>query len=204
LSFALVQQGIEPIHATAVTTGCGAIAFLGDSGDGKSTLGAAFLKAGFRLLTDDLLITRLVGGRMMAFPGPPRIKLFPEMARNILGPSARGTPMHHLTAKMIIPLSEVHCDQPVPLRALYALTFPPDRRTKSKTTIRRLSRRAAFLNIVRNTFNCAVSEPQRLERHFRIATELASHVPVKLLSYPMDHRLLPRVRDAVIADANRA
>ena len=40
LSFALLKQGIEPLHATVVMIGEQAIAFLGDCGYGKSSLGA--------------------------------------------------------------------------------------------------------------------------------------------------------------------
>src|SRR5262245_8103467 len=36
LSFALVRQGLEPLHATAVVIGDRAIGFLGDPGAGKS------------------------------------------------------------------------------------------------------------------------------------------------------------------------
>ncbi len=51
LSFALVKCGLEPLHATAVAIDGKAAVFLGDCGFGKSTLAAAFLQAGYRLLT---------------------------------------------------------------------------------------------------------------------------------------------------------
>src|SRR5580692_542597 len=56
LSFALVRQGCEPLHATAVVVEGKAVAFLGESGYGKSTLAAAFLQHGHHILTDDLLM----------------------------------------------------------------------------------------------------------------------------------------------------
>ena len=58
LSFALVKQRFEPLHATAIVVDDRAIAFLGGSAFGKSTLAASFLAAGHRLVTDDLLILR--------------------------------------------------------------------------------------------------------------------------------------------------
>ncbi|MFB3074256.1 MAG: hypothetical protein ACE1Z6_03640, partial [Candidatus Methylomirabilales bacterium] len=58
LSFALVKRGIEPLHSTTVVIDGKAVAFLGDSGYGKSSLGAAFLQAGYPLLTDDLLVLK--------------------------------------------------------------------------------------------------------------------------------------------------
>src|ERR1044071_2564446 len=58
LGFALVKSGFEPLHATAIDIGGEAIALLGGSGFGKSSLAACFLSAGYSLLTDDLLLLR--------------------------------------------------------------------------------------------------------------------------------------------------
>ena len=46
LSFALVKQGFEPLHATAVVVNGQAIAFLGKSGFGKSVMATSFLGDG--------------------------------------------------------------------------------------------------------------------------------------------------------------
>jgi hypothetical protein len=90
LSFALVRQRFEPLHATVVVDDDQAVAFLGDNAFGKSSLAACFLAAGARLLTDDLLVLHESSGRVLAYPGPPRIKLFPKMARRFLGDVATG------------------------------------------------------------------------------------------------------------------
>jgi hypothetical protein len=102
LSFALVHQGFEPLHATTVVVDDEALVFLGESGFGKSSLAACFLAAGHRILTDDLLLIR----DGYAYPGPPRLKLFPAMARKFLGDASRGVPMNTATPKMIVPLGD--------------------------------------------------------------------------------------------------
>ena len=63
LSFALVRQRFEPLHAAVVAIGEVAIGFLGDCTYGKSTLAASFVEAGHRLVTDDLqdCVQRCVG-----------------------------------------------------------------------------------------------------------------------------------------------
>ena len=86
LSFALVRQGFEPLHATVVVVDDHAVAFLGGNAFGKSSLAACFLEAGYRLLTDDLLILRESSDRILAYPGPPRIKLFPKIAEPVSRP----------------------------------------------------------------------------------------------------------------------
>src|SRR5882724_6839105 len=78
LSYALTKQGHETLHATVVVIGSRAVGFLGESGMGKSTLAAAFLETGAKLVTDDLLRLEPHGAGYVAFSGPPRIKLMPH------------------------------------------------------------------------------------------------------------------------------
>jgi hypothetical protein len=66
--------------------------------------------------------------------------------------------------------------------------------------IRRLAKRDAFVELTKAAFNSVVTEPGRLKRQFALATELASAVPIKSLSYPRSLALLPAVRDAILAD----
>src|SRR5829696_6265903 len=122
LSFALVQQRFEPLHATVVVVDDRAIAFLGENGSGKSTLAACWLAAGCRLLTDDLLILQQTSDGVLAYPGPPRIKLFPQIASRFLGAASNSVPMNPDTAKLILPLEpDRRCATPVPLEAIYVV-----------------------------------------------------------------------------------
>jgi hypothetical protein len=202
LSFALINLGFEPLHSTTVVVDGGGIALMGDCGYGKSSLGASFVKAGYRLLTDDLLVTSQEAGRFVAYPGAPRVKLYPAVARIIFGARVAGLRLKPLTPKLIIPLDDARSQRtPVPLKAIYVLR-PPGARATSRVSIRRLSQRTAFVELVRNTFNMAVSDPDRLERQFSVATRLAMDVPVKSLSYPREFRMLVEAREAILADLN--
>lgn len=199
LSFAQLKRGIESLHSTAVAVDGGAVGFVGDCGYGKSSIGAAFLQAGYRLLTDDLLVVKEEDRGFIAPPGPSRIKLFPEVAKRLLGEGIRGTPMNHLTPKLIVPLTRNQvCAGPVPLRAIYVLEPPAPR--GPRITIRPLSGRAAFLQMIKHTFNPVIVEPERLRRQFDVAGRLASQVPIKSLSYPRSLGRLRAVREAIESD----
>jgi len=205
LSFALLKQGIEPLHATVVVVQGQAVAFLGDCGYGKSSLGAAFLHAGHRLLTDDVLVTSRDTGRhdlVLAHPGPPRLKLFPTIAARMLGRRRSGARLNPGTSKLILPLTESeHCATAVPLKAIYVLRPPaPAHRRPRQATIRPLSRRQACLALIANTFNTVITEPARLARQLDRAAELASVVPVKSLSYPRRLSHIPAVLAAIRKD----
>jgi hypothetical protein len=199
LSFALVKQGIEPLHCTAVVIDGGAVGFVGAGGAGKSSLAAAFLSAGAPLLTDDLLIITDEGGALTAHPGPPRIKLFPEVATRVLR-TRSGTRMNRLTLKLIVPLgADGRCwRRAAPLHALYVLGST--RSGRPDIVIRRLSPQRAFVTLVRNTFNTIVSDPSRLRSRLHLVGRVASAIPVKRLVFPRRLSLLPAVRAAIERD----
>jgi len=205
LSFALIKQGFEPLHATAVNVDGGAVAFLGESGYGKSSLGAAFVQAGHQILTDDLLVLSERDGRFTAYPGPPRIKLYPEVAGIVLLSHLGGTPIGR-TTKLVIPLDEHQVSaSAVPLQAIYVLGPPrPRGGARKHVTIRRLSKRQACFALLQNPFNTAVIDSKRLSRQFAFATTLAASVPVKFIRYPRIMKLLPAVREAILSDVRRA
>jgi hypothetical protein len=205
LSCALLRQGIEPLHATVVVIRGQAVAFLGNCGYGKSSLGAAFLRAGYPILTDDMLVTSLPDRRhptVIAHPGPSRIKLFPGIAGTLLGHRRRrGARLNPGTNKLIIPLSgREHWGRAVPLRAIYVLRPPAPGRASRPVTIRPLAPRRACLDLIANTFNTIMTEPARLARQFKRAARLAAAVPMKSLSYPRSLAHLPAVLAAVQKD----
>jgi len=203
LSFALVKSGFEPLHATAVAVDGEAVVLLGDNGFGKSTLAACFLASGYPLLTDDLLLLQLGANGFAAHPGPPRIKLFPSVARRFLGSAAAGIPMNSETSKLVIPLDQRQsCQAALPLRAIYAIAPPHETRRAPHIRIEALPMRKAFLALVGNTFNYVIVDPDRLQRQVRETTLLLSGVPVKKLTYPRGLSHLPSIREAVLVDLN--
>jgi hypothetical protein len=209
LSFALVKCGFEPLHATVVVVNGEAIAFLGESGSGKSTLAGSFLQAGYGMLIDDLLILEKSTAVFMAYPGPPRIKLYPQLARRFLGNASNGIAMNSETGKLILPLSALRMSSaPVPLKALYALSAPPRKTSKQPRNqpirISVLSPRESFVTLVKNTFNSRMVNSARLERQFRQTAQLVSTMPVKKVSYVRILSRLPAVRDAILTDLSSA
>ncbi len=201
LSFALVKQGLEPLHATAVVVNERAIAFLGDSGFGKSSLAACFMAQGHELLTDDLLLLRAGAGGLRAYPGPPRIKLFPAMAHRFLGDQVAGVPMNPETKKLVLPLlPEQKCSEPVLLSSIYVLEHPHESRRKQPVRLSPIGPRQAFIELLKNTYNYLHVATDRLERQFAAASSLANTVRFRRLSHPRVVGLLPAVRDAILAD----
>jgi hypothetical protein len=200
LSFALVKRGFEPLHATSVVINGSAVAFLGSSGFGKSSLAASFLEAGYQLLTDDLLLLRKNGENFHGYPGPPRIKLFPSVARAFLEANLGGVPMNNGTTKLVIPLFEKQvCRAATPLKAICVLAS--SRRVSGKRLVGLvpLPPKEAFVELLRGTYNRRLTDPDRLQRQFAAVTQLVAKVRVFMLSYPRVLRRLPEVREVVLS-----
>ena len=200
----MVRLGLEPLHATAVLTDRGVVAFLGESGYGKSTLGALFVHGGCPLLTDDMLVLTANRRGFLAHPGPPRIKLYREIANRIFGDAYRGVPMNPVTEKLIVPLNDRQAlQQAFPLGALYLISEERGGGRPVRPVIRRLSPARAFPRILAGTASHWASDPDRLKRQFQFVTRLVQEVPVKTLSYARNKEEIFRVRDAVLADLAR-
>jgi hypothetical protein len=200
LSECLVARGAEPLHATSVVIGGEAIAILGDSGHGKSTLAAALMGMGHRLLTDDVLVLEFVDSGVLAYPSLARLKLHPDTADAVFA-GRRSLPMNTFTDKMILPLGGAeHAARPVPLRAMYAI---PSAAGAARISIRSAGGRRSMLELVKGAFSATLLSPARLEQQFNFASRLAKSVPIKLLSYPRRLDLLPQVAAAVVADLSK-
>jgi hypothetical protein len=84
------QRGLLPLHASAIAGKSGVVAFLGNSGQGKSTLAAHLAQRGFRVLADDVcLIDATEPSAAMVIPTAPWLKLWRTSLEN-LGREAEG------------------------------------------------------------------------------------------------------------------
>ncbi len=201
LSFALVRSGLEPTHATTVVINGEAVVFLGDSGVGKSTLAASFVNAGHSLLTDDLLVFKTVENRVIGFPGPARIKLFPKIAKRFLSNASDGVCMNPDTRKLILPLddSDKHLI-PVPVRVIYSL-LPADNDIDDKTVhVEALSSREGFVELVKNTYNTRIVNSHRLSQQLEQTSNVAARVPVRRLLIPRGLDQLLSFQNMIITD----
>ncbi len=195
VSFALLKQGIEQLHATVVAFDGRALALTGDCGRGKSTLAAALLRRGGKLLVDDMLVLKRSGETVLAMPGPPRLKLLPDSAKRAGLSSGKAVPMNPLVAKKIFPIRDAQ-SEPVPLDNMYVLAAP-NPRTK-RITIRRCPPAAACAQVIAAAYNLDMTLAGRATTQLQWAASIANSVPVSMLSYPRDLKRLDEVADTLM------
>jgi hypothetical protein len=153
-------RGAEALHAGAVLAGGGAIAVLGASGAGKTSLLAALLERGYPLVADDVLV--LAGTDPPAVhPGPPVL--------NVPGAATIGTPIARLGDETWVHVRAIAAG-PVPLRALILL----DRAPGGPTPAELVPEPQPFAPLFANLLPGSAGDDER----FAIVAEMAARVPV--------------------------
>ena len=192
------QNGLLPLHASAVAIGGEAIAFAGPSGAGKSTTAAAIAARGHRHLTDDIAVLQMRADAPPAlYPGTRTMKLSAQSAGTLgLDPAhaEEVAPGHH--KRRFGSISPIQADAPAGLAALYFLQ-PGD---VDGITIAPLIGVRAVAAIGGEIYRRAWLQPMGLlEVRLRDIAEVARRTPCFTLTRPNRFEMLPELVDAVLA-----
>ncbi|MDJ0737549.1 MAG: serine kinase [Nostocaceae cyanobacterium] len=122
----LYQRGLLVLHASVVNINGSAVAFLGVSGEGKSSTAAAFHTHGYNMITDDVAPVNLGKQTATITPGFPQIKLGKEIATT-LGYDFESLPLVHPSGEKrgYRPRQGFSVD-PLPIRRIYVLNSSPE------------------------------------------------------------------------------
>ncbi len=199
----LSMQDQLVLHAGTVASPKGAVAFLGPSGHGKSTLTASLCEWGWKLLADDCLLIKQKAEQYWAIPSYPAIRMWPDSLGDLSPPVTTLRPVSHDTDKQYLVLDGQgfgfqSC--PAPLIQFYDLMPYEDDENSEFVTIQPLSAREAVMALLKSSFRLALTDPERISNEFHQVAHLATHVNVSRLHYPQKFALLPQVRESVLAD----
>ncbi|MBZ9987463.1 serine kinase [Mesorhizobium sp. BH1-1-5] len=123
MALALHQRGLLVLHASAIAVSGESVIFMGDKGAGKSTTAGAMIRAGHRLLTDDVVALDLSDpNRPMILPGFPQLKLAADAAGAIRLDQAEVRPqVHPQIDKAQHRLRDGFAGEAVPVSRIYVL-----------------------------------------------------------------------------------
>lgn len=197
----LSHQGHLVFHASAVAAQGGAIAFLGASGRGKSTLAAAFATAGHPFLTDEDLVLDLRPSGYRVQASHPSLRLWDDSRRALLGNRGRAVAALPFTGKARLASGTAlpHGSRPKRLLCAYVLGAGRAR----QPTIRPIAANASMKEWLRNAFLLDPSDRTRLGAHFRHTADLAARVACFRLDFPRRFAVLRRVRQCVLEHLER-
>jgi hypothetical protein len=173
MSVILRQRGFLVLHASSVALQNQAIAFMGASGWGKSTLAAAFHARGYSVLTDDVMPIQTHTGQPLVFPAFPQFKLWPEAATSLGHDAERLPPLHANAPKLSYTFSQGFQQHPVSLTRLYVLGKGPQHR------IVRMQPQDAFAELVRHTRSVnLLAQSEFAVTHLHQCTALVNQIVV--------------------------
>jgi len=166
---ALALRGAWSLHSSAAINKDGMTVFLGESGQGKSSL-AGYLanETGWRLVADDILPVTMGAESVLAWPHFPQLKL-PVDAQPGLGLPEQ------LPISKVCVLSEADADE--------------------MPAFERLPASQAIQTYLGHTAGTRLFTPDLLGKHLAFCSQAAERVPVYRLAYPHRWEALPIVKD---------
>ena len=183
------------LHASAVLTGHGAIAFAGKTGKGKSTLASSFALEGFPLVSDDYLVLRQGQEGWMATPSYPGVRLWPSTVQAIVPQDLPTREVASYTVKRRVVNTTLlpRTNEPVLLRRLYVLT-----EEARWTSIEKISMGRSMISLVEFAYNLDIRDKAFLRQQFETIKQVTKDVPVYAIHFPREYSTLPAVREAIL------
>ncbi len=114
----LQQRRFLVLHANTIAVGDKAVAFAGPSGQGKSTLAAAFHQRGYPILTDDVCA---INEHIEVVPGYPQLKLWQDSAKKLNITTRELNRIRLQINKYSVPLKQGFAQQTYPITAVFFL-----------------------------------------------------------------------------------
>jgi hypothetical protein len=201
----LGQQGQLILHASTVLAPEGALAFVGQTGWGKSSLAASFVNRRLPLVTDDCLLLKYNVGEeergLLGIPSYPGLRLWSDSIEAIFAQEIRLDNVAHYTQKKRLILDHTQlqfCSDPVPLNRIYLLAAPAEREMAENITIDPLTPREAFMKLMPYIFRLDITARTLLKQEFEHLGDIVTLPIFYQLTFPQDLSLLPLVQEAIL------
>lgn len=200
LGLLLRFRGITCLHASAVAIGGSAISFVGAEGAGKSTTAAAFARAGFAAVSDDVVALVERDGDFFVSPSYPHLCLWPESVEMLYGTKDALPPFVSNWEKRRLSAANGGArfeDGALPLRAIYLLD---EIRGEPGAYVEAVTGQTGLLSLVANSFATNMLDSEMRANEFRILSALVAKVPLRRLFTSKGHLAPADLCQAVLHD----
>ncbi len=192
----LHQRGLLVLHASAVEIEGRAVLFLGDKGQGKSTMAVAMRERGHRLVADDVVAIDLDPERgPRVIPSFPQARLWPSAARALGLDGERLPRLHPAYEKRLYRAASDFSHSPVPLERAYVLAID------DRVAVEALDPLDAVVELVRGTYLVRyLADTETGQRNLAQCVAVANAVRPALLKRPDSLEMLSDVANVVLED----
>ncbi|MEC4896290.1 MAG: hypothetical protein SAL07_18275 [Oscillatoria sp. PMC 1051.18] len=195
MSVLLYQRGMLVLHASAVNFQGSAVAFLGVSGQGKSSTAAALHTQGYTLINDDVAPVNLGKGKATITPGFPQIKLSEEIATALGYDFESFDLLHPVESKRGYRFTNNLVQKPLPIRRIYLLA------DGDELKIEPLTPQQAVIELSRHAHPSSLYYSKDPSHFFQCVT-LAQECTIYRLVRSRNLALLPKLVDAIAEHIN--
>ena len=189
LALCALHRGDLALHSAAAEVNGRCVLLLAPSHHGKTTLAAAFFRAGHRLLSEDLTYCRL-GPEPVAFPGPALLRIRKDIFEALDFPGTETVWTDEQRMYLALDEDRRGDGNPVPLAAVVFLR-PSDQGVR----LERVSSPEALRDLWPMAFNLPTDQGRK--RCFEGVAALTESVPVFNLYRPMTLEALDEVIEKV-------
>lgn len=194
-AFLILAGGFPLLHASAVEIDGHALAFVGASGMGKSTMATIMCASGGKLITDDVLRLDLDAGSVRCILGGTETRLRKSAVglMTAFGDDASARRTSDERDALGLPPSRT---ERLPLAAI---VIPQPVTDTSEVTLQRLSRMEALLMLSRFPRIVGWQESSVLQQQFEFLADIVDRVPVYLGYLPWGPPFAPELAARVLA-----
>ena len=168
LVLALAMRSTWSLHSSAAMFKTQNIAFVGESGRGKSTLAAYLDSAGWQRVADDILPVTFEETGVQSWPHFPQLKLPPDKQPGLNFP------------------------EQLPLDRICVLASTDE---NAEPELELLPPNQAIQVLLSHTAGTRLFDPKLLEKHLNFCAQAAEKLPVYRLAYPHRSDALPAVKE---------
>ncbi|MHB8413064.1 MAG: hypothetical protein ACYDDI_14110 [Candidatus Acidiferrales bacterium] len=199
LGIVLRLRGVTCLHASAVSVGGKAIAFVGVEGSGKSTTAALFAQKGHTVLSDDIVALLEREDSFYVPPAYPFLNLWPRSFAILSVLPCTVLPGSRTEEKrpLVLDDTQFHREE-LPLVGIYLLG---ERAAGSRVPfIVGLTPQDALMSLVANTYGNKALDPAMRAKEFSLLGRLVRLLPVRRVVANEDSVHLTRLYDVISAD----
>ena len=178
IAIVLDLHGESVLHASAVAMNGNALAFLGQSGMGKSSLAALCCANGARFVTDDLLRVQSDATGWQCFPGTGQLRLRKDaaiLAENVPLTAMETTPDDRLALKLNDDFS---------MPRLQAIVIPQLSRTCNEVRLERIQQSKALVYLMAFARMQELRDRENRQRRLDFLGRIAARVPLFVAEIP--------------------
>lgn len=203
LGLLLRVLGTLVLHASAVLVGDGAVAFVGASGAGKSSLAARLSRSDCAVVCDDVLAVDVQGRRGYARAGFPALRLRPDAARHLYGDVDALPRFVDGWDRRCLALDVARRLPAGETRRIDAVYILEPRDGDVAIEITTLGSTQTFAALSAHSYRSDLLGRRLREQEFASISALCAETPIRFLRYP--HRLssLEELAEAVMHDVAR-